>query len=76
MKSARERMDIIAAYREVGTTVGPRDGGTVKRVIARHEASGTALARAPRGQRHPVWLTCVLCQRMSRGQAVDLWWLG
>jgi transposase len=47
-------MDIIAAYREAGTYRGAAQIAgtthkTVRRVIARHEAGGTAPERAPRG---------------------------
>src|SRR5262249_57835405 len=57
LKSARERMDIIAAYREVGTYRGAAQitgttHKTVRRVIARHEAGGSAPARAPRGRNY------------------------
>src|SRR5215471_15294325 len=57
LKSARERMDIIAAYREAGTYRGAAEIAgtthkTVKRVIARHEAGGAAPARAPRGRNY------------------------
>ena len=57
MKSARERMDIIAAYREAGTYRGAAEIAgtthkTVKRVIARHEAGGAAPERAPRGRNY------------------------
>ena len=57
MKSARERMDIIAAYREAGTYRGAAQIAgtthkTVRRVIARHEAGGAAPARAPRGRNY------------------------
>ncbi|MDQ3274509.1 MAG: IS21 family transposase [Actinomycetota bacterium] len=57
MKSARERMDIISAYREVGTfrgaaAVSGTTDKTVRRVIARHEAGGGALERAPRGRNY------------------------
>ena len=57
MKSARERMDIIAAYREVGTYRGAAQIAgtthkTVKRVIARHEADGAAPQRGPRGHNY------------------------
>ncbi|MGH3658489.1 MAG: IS21 family transposase, partial [Micromonosporaceae bacterium] len=52
MKSARERMDIISAYREVGTYRGAAaicstTPKTVRRVITRHE-SDRAPVRAPR----------------------------
>ena len=47
-------MDIIAAYREVGTYRGAAQVAgtthkTVKRVIARHEAGGGTPARAVEG---------------------------
>jgi transposase len=50
-------MDIIAAYREVGTYRGAAEvtgttPKTVKRVIARHEAGGGAPVRAPRGHNY------------------------
>jgi transposase len=50
-------MDIIAAYREVGTYRGAAQvtgttHKTVKRVIARHEAGGGAPERAPRGHNY------------------------
>src|SRR6185312_15683349 len=57
LKSARERMDIIAAYREAGTFRGAAEIAgtthkTVRRVIARHEAGGAAPVRAPRGRNY------------------------
>ena len=50
-------MDIIAAYREVGTFRGAAQvtgttHKTVKRVIARHEAGGAPPGRAPRGHNY------------------------
>jgi transposase len=50
-------MDIIAAYREAGTFRGAAEIAgtthkTVKRVIARHEAGGTAPGRALRGRNY------------------------
>ena len=50
-------MDIISAYREVGTfrgaaAVSGTTDKTVKGVIARHEAGGGALERAPRGRNY------------------------
>lgn len=50
-------MDIISAYREVGTfrgaaAVSGTTDKTVRRVIARHEAGGGALERAPRGRNY------------------------
>ncbi|HJY74781.1 MAG TPA: helix-turn-helix domain-containing protein, partial [Streptosporangiaceae bacterium] len=54
MKSARDRMDIISAYREAGTyrgaaAISGTTPKTVRRVIARHEAGGGTPARSPRG---------------------------
>ena len=50
-------MDIISAYREVGTyrgaaVVSGTTHKTVKRVIARHEAGGSAPARGPRSHNY------------------------
>jgi hypothetical protein len=50
-------MDIIAAYREVGSFRGAADIAgtthkTVRRVIARHDACGGVAARAPRGHNY------------------------
>ncbi len=52
LKSARERMDIISAYREVGTyrgvaAISGTTSKTVKWVVARHESGGGAPARVP-----------------------------
>jgi transposase len=52
-------MDIISAYREVGTFRGAAvlsgtSPKTVKRVIARHEAGGGAPARSPRERNYDV----------------------
>jgi hypothetical protein len=54
MLKARERMNIIAAYREVGTYRGAAvvchtTAKTVKRVVQREEAGGVRLARKPQG---------------------------
>lgn len=45
MKNARERMDVLAAYREVGTYRGAAAicgtrHKTVKRIVDRHDAGG------------------------------------
>jgi transposase len=50
-------MDIISAYREVGTYRGAAEAcgtthKTVRRVIARHEAGGEAPERTPRGHNY------------------------
>ena len=57
MKNARERMDIIAAYRQVGSYRGAAamcatTHKTVKRVIDRHESGGGVPAREPRGHNY------------------------
>src|SRR5215469_2384777 len=57
VKSARERMDIIAAYQQVGTYRGAAEAcgtthKTVKRVIERHESGGAARARRARGHNY------------------------
>jgi hypothetical protein len=57
LKNARERMDIISAYREVGTYRGAAavcatTPKTVKRVIARHESGGVAPVSEPRGHNY------------------------
>lgn len=53
MKSARERMDILLAYREVGTFRGAAaicgtTPKTVRRAVQRHDAGGAVPARAAR----------------------------
>lgn len=53
MKNARERMDIIAAYQQVGTYRGAAamcatTHKTVKRVISQHESGDLAPAREAR----------------------------
>ena len=50
-------MDIISAYREAGTyrgaaAISGTAPKTVKRVIARHEAGGSAPVRSPRGHNY------------------------
>jgi transposase len=57
LKSARERMDIISAYREVGTyrgaaVISGTTHKTVKRVIARHEAGAGPAPRVPRARNY------------------------
>ncbi|HEX6198009.1 MAG TPA: IS21 family transposase [Jiangellaceae bacterium] len=56
MKNAKERMDVIAAYRDVGTYRGAAamcgtTHKTVKRIIEAHEAASRGDAPAPRAQR-------------------------
>ena len=53
MKNARERMDVLAAYREVGTYRGAAvicgtTHKTVKRIVDRHNAGGAAPERKER----------------------------
>jgi transposase len=57
MLNARERMDIIAAYREVGTYRGAAEvcdttAKTVKRVVGRHLAGGQRPPRRPRARNY------------------------
>ena len=57
MKNARERMDIISAYREVGSYRGAAalcgtTHKTVRRVIAAHEAGEGRPARAVRARNY------------------------
>lgn len=54
MKNARERMDVLAAYQEVGTYRGAAEQcgtthKTVKRIVERHNAGGAAPVRKVRG---------------------------
>lgn len=55
MKSAREKLNIVSTYREVGTYRGAADlcgttHKTVKRVVERAEAGGEVPQRAPRAR--------------------------
>ena len=57
MKSARENMDIVAAYQQVGTYRGAAamcgtTHKTVKRIIERAEAGGKTPDRMPRGRNY------------------------
>src|SRR6201985_2509611 len=57
MKSARENMDIVAAYQQVGTYRGAAamcgtTHKTVKRIIERAEAGGKSPDRVPRGHNY------------------------
>jgi hypothetical protein len=63
-------MDIISAYREVGTLRGAAaisgtTAKTVKRVIARHEAGGGAPGRRPRGHNYDA-VTAVVAERVAK----------
>src|SRR5207245_5725765 len=73
LKSARDRMDIISAYREAGTCRGAAaisgtTPKTVRRVIARHEAGGAAPPRAPRERNYDIVITLV-AERVARTSA-------
>ena len=57
MKSARERMDVIAAYRDVGSYRGAAaicgtTHKTVKRIIELHEAGGSSVEKSPRARNY------------------------
>jgi transposase len=65
-------MDIIAAYREAGTLRGAADIAgtthkTVKRVIARHEAGGTAPDRVPRDRNYD-GVAALVAERVEKTQ--------
>src|SRR5262249_36127112 len=57
LKNARERMDVLAAYREVGSYRGAAvmcgtTHKTVRRVVERHNGSGAAPQRKARGHNY------------------------
>lgn len=57
MKNAEERMDVLAAYREVGTYRGAAEicgttHRTVRRIVERHNADGGAPERKERGHNY------------------------
>ena len=57
MKNARERMDVLAAYREVGSYRGAAaicgtTHKTVRRIVQRHDAGGVAQQRKDRGHNY------------------------
>lgn len=57
MKNARERMDVLAAYREVGSYRGAAElcgttRKTVKRIVERHNSGGAAPERKDRGHNY------------------------
>ncbi|MGZ6825078.1 MAG: IS21 family transposase [Blastococcus sp.] len=69
MKSVKERMDVVAAYRQVGTYRGAAvmcgtTHKTVQRIVARHEAGGQPPARAPRGRNYDA-VAEVVAQRVA-----------
>jgi transposase len=72
VKNVRERMDIIAAYREVGIIGGAAvmcgtTPKTVKRVIDRHESGGQAPARVPR-ERNYDGVRDLVAERVNKTQ--------
>src|SRR5229473_1322613 len=72
LKSARDRMDIISAYREAGSyrgaaAISGTTPKTVRRVIARHEAGGGAAARAPRGRNYD-GVAALVAERVKKTQ--------
>jgi len=69
LKNARERMDVIAAYREVGSYRGAAaicgtTHKTVKRIIEQHEAVGTLVERIPRARNYDE-VTDLVAQRVK-----------
>lgn len=70
MKSARERMDVISAYREIGTYRGAAaicgtTHKTVKRIIEAHESAGAPAApKAPRARNYDA-VTDVVTKRVA-----------
>jgi hypothetical protein len=57
LKNARERMDVLAAYREVGSYRGAAElcgttHKTVKRIVERHNSGGAAPERKDRGHNY------------------------
>jgi hypothetical protein len=57
LKNARERMDVLAAYREVGSYRGAAElcgttHKTVKRIVERHNSGGAATERKDRGHNY------------------------
>lgn len=57
MKNARERMDVISAYRDVGSYRGAAaicgtSHKTVKRIIEQHQAGGTPVEKSPRSRNY------------------------
>jgi transposase len=57
LKNARERMDVLAAYREAGSYRGAAEicgttHKTVKRIVDRHNAGGGVPERGDRGHNY------------------------
>jgi transposase len=70
LKSARERMDIISAYREAGSfrgaaAISGTTPKTVKRVIERHESGAGRPARVPRPRNYDV-VAGLVTERVSK----------
>ena len=76
MKNARERMDVLAAYREVGSYRGAAQlcgttHKTVRRIVERHNAGGAAPPRKDRGHNYdPV--AELVADRVQRQPGADL----
>jgi hypothetical protein len=65
-------MDIISAYREVGSyrgaaAISGTTPKTVRRVIARHESGGTPPARVPRGRNYDA-VADLVAERVERSK--------
>jgi hypothetical protein len=72
VKNARERMDILAACREVGSYRGAAaicgtTHKTVKRVVQRHDAGGAAPRRKDRGHNYDE-VRALVAERVRRSQ--------
>jgi transposase len=72
LKSARERMDIISAYREMGTYRGAAalsgtTAKTVKRVIVRHESGGAPPVRQAREHNYDA-VTEMVAERVEKSK--------
>lgn len=80
LKSARERLNIISTYREVGTYRGAAElcgttHKTVKRVVERAEAGGEPPQRAAR-PRNFDQVQDLLRPPWPRSSGLGRWWLG
>ncbi|MDT5104856.1 MAG: hypothetical protein QOI25_2369 [Mycobacterium sp.] len=72
MKSAKERMDIISAYQQVGSYRGAAElcgttPKTVKRVVEKFESGDTALPRAERAHNYDA-VTELVAERVEKSQ--------
>ena len=73
MKNARERMDVLAAYRDVGSYRGAAGicgttHKTVKRIVEQHNASGASPQRKERGHNYDEVRTLV-AEQVKKTQA-------